>query len=103
MLTQVQIDADESLTVQQTCVHCATKKKKQTPQLLEDSNSNGAAKELLPCLASVCAAVHVHVRTAFAVFPPKNILALGRCGGVVGGGGGVTVHVCVHKRAPICM
>lgn len=86
MLTQVQVDA-ESLTVQQTCVHCATT----TLRWLKHQLSS----ERTPAMSGfVCAAVHVRAH-GFAVFTPKHILTFGEKK--------VTVHVCVHKRACICI
>lgn len=88
MLTQVQIDGEESLTVQQTCVHCATT----TLRRLTHQRSS----ERTPAMSGfVCATVRVRAH-AFAVFLRKNIRTLGRKKKV-------TVHVCVHKRAHICM
>lgn len=70
MLTQVQVDA-ESLTVQQTCVHCATTTLRRLKHQL--------SSERTPAMSGfVCAAVHVHALAhGFAVFTPKHILTLG--------------------------
>lgn len=88
MLTQVQVDA-ESLTVQQTCVHCATttlRRLKTSTEQRKNSCHVWLCVRGRACARARLCCVHSKTHPYFRGKKKK-----------------VTVHVCVHNRARICI